>query len=385
VASQLLILGASARSAAWSALRAGLAPCAVDLFADRDLAEVAPCVRVAPEEYPRNLFWVSEAFPQCPWIFTGGLENRPDLIARLARRRPLWGVDARGLKVARDPVRVSQALRTAGLAALEVRLDSQGVPRDGTWLRKPVSSCGGYGIQAWSGDPERPRGRRRRYYYQSRAKGASLSALFVAERTGRATVVGLTQQLIGRPSSPFAYRGSIGPWPVSAAAGSRIGAIGDALASTFGLVGLFGVDFVLSDDDVPWPVEVNPRYTASVEVIELAAGRALLDAHRRACEGQPLNLGEGLKDPARGFLAKEYVFATQDGEFLAEVDGWGEPAKPFCVPRVADVPRVGTRIAAGEPVLTVFANGSTLEETRARLARATREWEERWRVPVKAS
>ena len=57
-----------------------------------------------------------------------------------------------------------------------------------------------------------------------------------------------------------------------------------ALASAFGLVGWFGVDYVLRDGN-PWPVEINPRYTASLEIHELASGRSLLAEHRRACEG----------------------------------------------------------------------------------------------------
>ena len=45
--------------------------------------------------------------------------------------------------------------------------------------------------------------------------------------------------------------------------------LGLDLARGCGLRGLFGVDFVLSEG-VPWPVEINPRYTASVEVLEYA-------------------------------------------------------------------------------------------------------------------
>ena len=36
-----------------------------------------------------------------------------------------------------------------------------------------------------------------------------------------------------------------------------------------GLRGVFGIDAIVRNG-VPWPVEVNPRYTASVEVIEIA-------------------------------------------------------------------------------------------------------------------
>ncbi len=89
---------------------------------------------------------------------------------------------------------------------------------------------------------------------------------------------------LGSQGSPFLYRGSIGPWPIDATLAGRLRLLGDRLVSALGLVGWFGVDYVLHDGN-PWPVEINPRYTASIEIHELAAGRSLLALHRRACEG----------------------------------------------------------------------------------------------------
>ena len=104
----------------------------------------------------------------------------------------------------------------------------------------------------------------------------------IASRSA-ASLIGVTRQLIGAPGSPFAYRGSIGPYAVSEGLKRRLDSMGWVLASEFALVGLFGVDYILSDGE-PWPVEVNPRYTASVEVLELAMRRSLLAEHLRACD-----------------------------------------------------------------------------------------------------
>ena len=51
----LLILGASTRAAAFSALRAGLAPRCADFFADRDLAATCPVERVDSQEGAEGL------------------------------------------------------------------------------------------------------------------------------------------------------------------------------------------------------------------------------------------------------------------------------------------------------------------------------------------
>ena len=55
---------------------------------------------------------------------------------------------------------------------------------------------------------------------------------------------------------------------------AKLQRLGEVLASASGLMGWFGIDYVLRDGE-PWPVEVNPRYTASVESSRAGFGRAL--------------------------------------------------------------------------------------------------------------
>ena len=169
------------------------------------------------------------------------------------------------------------ALRGAGLPALDVALDPAGLPRDGTWLAKPLRSAAGIGIGPLSGEG------RPGCYYQRRVDGTSGSALYVADGRG-CRLVGLTRQWIGRAGHPFGYVGSVGPVRVPEALGRQLDRTGRALAVAFGLRGLFGVDFVLAGG-VAWPTEVNPRYTASVEVVEWATGRSLLAMHAAAFGG----------------------------------------------------------------------------------------------------
>ena len=94
------------------------------------------------------------------------------------------------------------------------------------------------------------------------------------------------RQLIGESrlnAAPFAYCGSIGPLRRRASPLERqIVRCGQMLGSEFGLRGLFGVDFLLDADSVAWLTEVNPRYTASVEVLEDGLGISLLGEHVQA-------------------------------------------------------------------------------------------------------
>ncbi|HWE38273.1 MAG TPA: ATP-grasp domain-containing protein [Isosphaeraceae bacterium] len=366
----MLILGASARAAAFSALRAGLRPTCGDLFADRDLAAVADVRRVEAWNDLDGLEDVAASAPPGPWIYTGGLENLPELVDRLAAARQLWGVCGDTLRAVRDPFVVAKALEAAGLPCPAVRATADGLPRDGTWLAKPIGSAGGEGIRALGPDDS---GWPFRSYYQRYVDGKSLAALFVGDGRG-ATLIGVTRQLLGRPGAPFAYVGSIGPCRLRRAFEDRVAALGQTLVREFGLVGLFGVDFILNDG-LPWPVEVNPRFTASVENMELALGRPLLDDHRRACDSTAPRAPIGLADgPRPRVVGRAVVFAEGPCRF-PEIEGWKAPdPSRFEVPEVADVPQPGSKFEAGEPVLTVFATGHNLRDCEGRLGRTLARW-----------
>src|SRR3954451_2715318 len=84
---EVIVIGASVRAMAFSAIRAGYKVYAIDLFADRDLAAVCPAVKI--ERYPQDFEAALAGGPQAPWTYTGALENYPQLIERLGTIRPL--------------------------------------------------------------------------------------------------------------------------------------------------------------------------------------------------------------------------------------------------------------------------------------------------------
>ncbi len=120
----VILLGASVRALAQSARRAGWQPTAIDLYADRDLKAIAAVHRV---EDPQEWEVLARAAPPGPWMYTGGLENHPGLIDRLARQRPLWGIGGEALRGVRDPFRVHKVLGQAGLPVPDVRSVACGV------------------------------------------------------------------------------------------------------------------------------------------------------------------------------------------------------------------------------------------------------------------
>ncbi|HET6324635.1 MAG TPA: ATP-grasp domain-containing protein [Planctomycetaceae bacterium] len=281
---RLMIFGASTRAAARSALRAGFRPVCADHFADQDLfesAEVLPLSR-----YPHGLVAAAASGPAVPWMYTGALENHPRVLKQLALLRRLYGNTAEVVGRVRNPFVVARVLTAAGLPPLPLCSADQPPPRDGRWLLKPRRSAGGRGIHMWDDSPVVVPANRRREpcYFQLRVSGDPYSALYLATST-ETVFVGASRQLIGESrlnAAPFAYCGSVGPLHLGESVERQLVRYGQTLGTEFGLRGLFGVDFMLDADSVAWLIEVNPRYTASVEVLETALGISLLGQHVQA-------------------------------------------------------------------------------------------------------
>jgi uncharacterized protein len=272
------------------------------------------------------------------------------------------------LRRVRQPRIWSNVLRRAGLCCPNIADASSGLARDGTWLEKPFNSAGGARISLWN---EHSRARRRGYYFQQRIDGLSCSAAYVAAKSS-AVLLGVTRQLVGADwtgASGFCYCGSIGPIDLSARDREGFARIGAILAREFGLIGLFGVDAILDKRGV-WPVEVNPRYTASMEVVERATGFSAVGLHVGACETE--SLPPDFAATAGRVCGKAILFASRAmivpqsiHTLLRESDG-----EPW--PALADVPSPGTVIERGWPIVTLLAEGprehGVFDELRRRAA-----------------
>ena len=144
-----------------------------------------------------------------------------------------------------------------------------------------------------------------------------------------------------------------------------------------GYAGIFGVDLLVSDEDVHI-IEVNPRYPASLEVLELALRAAALPLHRAAFAsaeggGRP-EIDAGT---ATGEVVGKGVLFAPRRLVVAEDLLSCAATSPFDVPVAADLPPCGSEIEAGRPVLTVYARGATEEACRRELESAASRFERR--------
>jgi predicted ATP-grasp superfamily ATP-dependent carboligase len=310
---------------------------ALDRFGDVDLRAIAPGATASSNDALAALAVGVEADAV---VYGGGLENRPDLVARLSQGRELLGTPAELLDAVRDPWAVAVAARAAGARAPETRSvgDLRDLGRDrGAWVRKPLRGGGGRGVRRWMG------GRlRTSEILQRHVGGMSCSAAAIADGR-RATVLGITEQLHRAPG--FGWTGNTTPprLPISEQAelDGQLRAVCAEVAARFGVRGAFGVDAIW-DGRHAWVLEVNPRPPAALELF----GPGSFEAHVRAARG--LGLPAAGSPPATWCAkVKLVLFAPRD--LRAPDPGW------WPVGLVRDIPHPGEIIKRGEPVCTLVS------------------------------
>ena len=331
---RVLVVAVSARMLAELAAADGYQVTALDRFGDVDLRAVAPGATAPSNEAMAALAAdvVADAV-----VYGAGLENRPDLVARLADGHELLGTPPELLAPVRDPWALAAAARAAGARAPDTHPAGKPPVKPGPWLRKPRAGGGGRGVRRWAG------GRlAATEILQRRVHGLSCSAVAIGDGR-RAVVLGVTEQL-HRPRA-FQWMGNVAPprLPASELAelDGRLRAVCDEVAARFGVRGAFGVDAIW-DGRHPWVLEVNPRPPAGLELF----GPGTFEAH--VCGARGLGLPVTGKPPATT-CAKVKLVLFADRDLCAPDPGWWPAGL------VRDIPHAGETIARGAPVCTLLS------------------------------
>jgi predicted ATP-grasp superfamily ATP-dependent carboligase len=351
----IVVVGLVTRAIAHSALRAGYPVHTVDYFGDLDQKGLVPNVSLRRDlRLPFRvdvLVRAAQEIPADSAVYTAPLENHPEAVAELAAGRRLLGNPPEVLVRVRDLDLLGAVLRSAGFRVPRLWDPGDRAPEAGRWLCKPVRSGGGHGIRPWAGGPVPPG-----YVVQEFVPGKPASALFLASN-GEARLLAVTAQLIGLPSfgaSGFRYCGNLLPLPCDDRVLREIRRLVQVLSEAFSLRGANGVDFILTPQG-PVVLEVNPRYTAAMELVERAGGSSVFDLHVRACLG-------ALPEVApvwAGTWGKAVLYARRT---LRLPD-----TRPWLAQGVCDVPFPGDEVREGQPICTLIARGGSQDDCYLRL------------------
>lgn len=398
---RVLVAGVSTRAAAESAARAGFVVTAIDAFGDLDQHASVRALSLGRSFTPHAAARAARSVEYDAVVYLSSFENHSKAVSALAAGRALWGNAPEVLRRVRNPMVLAQALHDRGCAAPEVQLapDVPVVPDpdvaldpyvvsgfrrtsvqprhevrlkpNTTWLVKPLASGGGHRVRPWRRTALPPRG----CYLQELVDGTPGSIVFAAAG-GRAVPLGVSRQLVGDPAfgaAGYRYCGNIlvaAGDADRAALVDRACALARAVAEEFGVVGVNGIDFIACDG-LPYAIEVNPRWCASMELVESAYGLSVFGAHAAACASGVLPEFDLLRaQHGAAALGKAVVFARRDVA-VGDTREWLADAS------VRDVPQPGERIPAGRAVCTVFATGREVASCHAALTRrAERVYEE---------
>lgn len=347
----VLICGLSGRALAQSARAAGFRPIVLDAFADLDTREAAlrwRRVPVRPDWRWRRgpLLAAAERLAPAPipLVWASGFERAPELLAELARGRPLWGTPPAVIRALKNPLAFARAARHLGLVHPTTRTTP---PSDATgWLCKRRGAAGG-GHVRWA-TATRPEGRG--WYWQRHAPGRPVSAL-VAGTGAAAVVLGFSEQW-PVPGRHFRFAGAAVPARCPDLARTRLGEAAMALARHYGIRGLASVDALVDGDQVT-VLEVNPRPGASLDAYEQACGTSLFGLHREACAGRLPTA------PATRAAAGSAIVMAPKAVRVPQGFAWPS--------WTADRTPGGAFIRGGAPVCTVLAKAGDIAMVRERL------------------
>jgi predicted ATP-grasp superfamily ATP-dependent carboligase len=340
VKGRVLVAGFSTRHVAQSAARAGYEVCAVDHFCDQDLSwyttdrekfsELADLPDAIQEMCRRHSFDLV--------IVTSGAE---DLCIPL----PLCGTPHDNVARFLDKLDIQQFFETLAVP----------VPRllaEGTYpaMIKPLKGAGGWrnaivkdgaGLSAWEKlNPDIP------YIRQEIVEGVPASVCCVTDGTKARAIAANEQILRGDGVASFGFSGSV--TPIDHPLCREMIARAEQIAGATGCLGTIGIDFVLGSS-VAYAIEVNPRFQATIDTVEMAYGCNLFQQHVDACAGK---LPAGLIPP-RQVAVRSILFADRDLTITADL----KELASF----VADIPWPGTSFEAGQALVSVYGWGPTRE------------------------
>lgn len=364
-----LLAALSGRALALAASRAGRRAYVLDLFGDSDMRSHVAASRVVPGGLAQGfeeagLLAAAEEIapaanpPRFGFVYGSGLEDRPDVLARLCHGRNLYGNTPETVRRTKDPRQFFELLGRLGVPHPDVRFAPPAEPSG--WLVKRIGASGGSHVAPASevshADPD--------HYYQRRVAGRPVGVSFLADGRG-ARVIGFGEQWPwpGGDGNSYLFGGCLQPAAVDPAIAAEIPGLLDKLVAELGLVGLNSLD-MLVDGRAVSVIEINPRPGANLDIFDQGGEQSLFALHLRACRGE---LPESCP-PMSHATAMAVVYAERPSAVPADLH-WPD--------WVADRPAPGAVIEAGAPVCTVFASAPDAAPVRALVdqrAAAVLEW-----------
>ncbi|MBI5179222.1 MAG: ATP-grasp domain-containing protein [Nitrospinae bacterium] len=337
---RICLAGRHVRPYMENAARNGWRVAALDGFNDWDARRFGTLVPAPRCGGPEEFFSAVSALPDWPLILCSPAESNPAILKDFSNARQILNAPAQAVAACRD-FNFLRRLTGDGIDLPETSF-GQGNGEKG-WIIKNHRSAGGTGIRP---DDDRPLGPRE--FRQKVVAGDSVGAVYFSSG-GRALLAGIARHI----NHGWLFAGGIYPAAVDGSVYATIERFGQRLSSAAGLKGWWGADFILGEKI--YLLEVNPRFTASLELVAGAHGIDVVDTQLRAMDD---GCHIPLERPA-GYYGRMVCYAEKDCEFT-DAQAWFERG-------ARDIPHPGSTIKKGAPVLSLYAQAASAAECKQRL------------------
>ena len=345
----VLILAHNARFLAQSANQAGYRVWATDCFGDHDLIDIADRWQALPstdnlraEQFNTLLSQLSNG-EACYLVCGSGIEYYFPFLINLPENIELIGNTFNTIKTIKTPLLFFDLLEK-----LSIHYPNSQFSRPDNieaYLTKSASGYGGLHIQKLTKDPILSSN-----YFQRFIDGQSGSILFLANGKKCQLLLTNQQYLSATKQTPFRLVSIESPWLLSEQHQKILNSAINKITAETGLLGLNSLDFIISTDNDIYVLEINPRPSASAELIDDAM---LLQHHINACRGL---LPSTTLSITNKWVSLKYVYA--DHEFII-------PNNMIWSMSCRDIPHPGTIIKKSEPIFTSLHHAKSAKELLA--------------------
>lgn len=369
----LLVIGVDTTFIAASAKNAGYNVYTVDYFDDIDLKGVCKDYKSAIKHYegmgtifnPHTLLEAAEELSKTynvdAILLSSGLDDQFDILCELNSTAPILGNPPNIIKKVREKQEFFNQLKELGIPHPETVVsrsvsEAKEAASDIGYpvVLKPTVGFGGVGIRAALSPPEVEKAFSQaskiadEVVVQKLIQGVHASISLLASKRD-VKILSINEQLLGLPSvfqcEPFGYCGNIVPLQTTKLLFEKCQFIAEKIALHFSLIGSNGIDIVISEDETPYVIEVNPRFQGTLGCVEKVLGINLVEAHVKACLYNELPKIKQLSN----FCTRLILYAPRR---IVAPD-------LTTLSNVRNIPPPHSIIEEGEPLCSVLADGES--------------------------
>jgi len=376
---RLLLLGLDLVALAKSARSAGFEVFAVDYFGDYDLVSLCDnyktvvkqmagksCGRIQDIFYPEVLIHLTKEILKensvDAVLLSSGLDDSFEVLEELEEIAPILGNKSEIFRKVRDKHSFFNEIKRLNLPCPETAVvknfeETRKAAKDIGYpvIVKPSKGFAGLGVKKAENINELKdcfkfvSSLDNEIVVQKYISGVHASISLISS-SNKVRALTINKQLLGikeaGQSEPFGFCGNIVPFDISFDTRQKCLYISQKIAQHFNLKGSNGVDIVISEKEkLPYIIEVNPRFQATLECVEHILGLNIVKLHIAACLNNHL---PNISYKERKYCTRLILFA-KDRVKVMNLTNLNE---------IRDIPYPGAIIEKGEPLCSVVVESN---------------------------